>query len=233
MRKRETMQYLYVVRPLCSPGVLNIALVIRNPLLCDVGLQPLALCVVFLLLVTLLWMWTPTKRFWPVFIFRCSDMTSAWRLFFFSLLMWCTATEQNSTATDLRPVLEITRHVNWWIAAVSLRGCELLMIARPRRLKTANCLDRHVRRQIIFIKRCTATVTSTLQMAWRRIVGQDGLWRMVATVRGLSLRDQTFVVSGSFSTWLFAAAVVCKDVNLQDTCGYCLWSSLQYRLFLN
>lgn len=60
-----TVWYLCVVCALNSPGVLNIALMIRNPLLCDARLQPLALRVALLALIMLFWMWTSTKAFGP------------------------------------------------------------------------------------------------------------------------------------------------------------------------
>ena len=62
---KPNVSYLCVVCALHSPGVLNIALMIRNPLLWDVCSQPLALRVVLLSLIMLLWMWTSTKAFGP------------------------------------------------------------------------------------------------------------------------------------------------------------------------
>lgn len=85
------------------------------------------------------WMWTSTKAFWAVFIFRCLDMTPAWRLF-----LSCDAQQQlpSKTAEQQSSVLNWESPSMWtggllWLASGDV-SFYVLTIARPEQFKTVD-----------------------------------------------------------------------------------------------
>lgn len=145
-----TVWYLCVVCALNSPGVLNIALMIRNPLLCDARLQPLALRVALLALIMLFWMWTSTKAFGPWLFLSHVIHGNSYR-----------AEQQSCVLCWESPAMWTGRLL--WLASgdVSLYA---LMIAWPEQFQTVNrAAAVSLLQHVTFIKYCTVTVTQALR----------------------------------------------------------------------